>query len=162
DQTSFIFHLRANAKFQNIAPVSGRAVVAQDVVYSFNREISEKANAANVAGIKTMTATDPTTLRIDIDGPNADFLGSLCDARNKVYGQPAAASGWVMFNLDQPEVKDPRVRLALSKAIDRQLIITNAYSGRGELDAMGLVLPGPDWQLPKDELQKAFAPAPKA
>src|SRR5262249_32631172 len=37
DDTTYVFKLRHDARFQNIAPVNGRPVVADDVVYSLNR-----------------------------------------------------------------------------------------------------------------------------
>src|SRR5437773_966505 len=39
DDTTYIFKLRGGVKFHNIAPVNGRELVAEDVVYSFNRQI---------------------------------------------------------------------------------------------------------------------------
>ena len=37
DPMTYVFTLRDDVKFQNIPPVNGRALTADDVVYSFNR-----------------------------------------------------------------------------------------------------------------------------
>lgn len=98
DPTTYVFRLRKNAKFHNVAPVNGRAATAQDVVYSFKRQLAEKVNASFLAGIKTMDAVDAGTVRMILDGPNVDFIASLVDPRNKVVAQEAVEKSGDLTN----------------------------------------------------------------
>lgn len=259
DPATYVFKLRGNAKYHNIAPVNGRKVVAADIVYSVKRQIEQKVNAAYYQGMKDIVAVDESTVRITLDGPAVDFLAGLTDPRNKIvakeavdikgnleegptigtgpwilkewkknvsttvvrnpdyyiqglpyldemnmpfstdaaqweaqflngqtpvvgYGgtripvskydgfdknkytvtkTPAIPGVWVMFNLETPQLKDVRIRKALSLAIDRELTLNSAYEGVGELDAFTMLLPGPDWSLPKEEIKKLLPYDPK-
>jgi peptide/nickel transport system substrate-binding protein len=71
DPTTWIFHLR-DAKFQNGAPVT-----AEDVVYTFETTLDPKM-ASRFRGwltpIKSITAVDPQTVRIDLSQPYAPLL----------------------------------------------------------------------------------------
>lgn len=83
DERTYVFKLRA-AKFQNIAPVNGRDVVADDVIKSFERQVALKINASALAGVTKMEATDKSTVKLTLDTPNADFLWSLASNVCKV------------------------------------------------------------------------------
>lgn len=258
DPATYVFKLRNNVKFHNIAPVNGRTMTAEDIVYSVKRQIAEKVNAGFYQGMKEITAPDANTLRIVLEAPSVDFLAGLTDPRNKVIAKEAVDSKgnleegptigtgpwilkewkkgvstsvvrnpdyyltglpylddmtfpfstdaaqweaqflagqnmavgyggstlplskfegfdknkftqfrsgpipnvWVMMNNDQ--IKDPRIRKALSMAIDRDLVMQTANDGIGEIDATTMLLPGPDWTLPKEELKKLLPFDPKA
>ncbi|HXG37045.1 MAG TPA: ABC transporter substrate-binding protein [Dehalococcoidia bacterium] len=81
EPTVFVFHLRRGVKFHNIAPVSGRELVAADVVQSFERMRAERFNAELIADVDRMTVVDNYTIRFELKGPNADFLTHLTDPR---------------------------------------------------------------------------------
>lgn len=74
DETTWIFHLR-DAKFQDGSPVT-----ADDVVYTVQSTL-DPARASRFRGllspIKTITATDPHTVRIDLSQPYAPLLPYL-------------------------------------------------------------------------------------
>lgn len=93
DGKVYTFHLRSGAKFHN-----GRAVTADDFVYSLTRSLfPEEKEAAQVVGLSYLNdivgvkeyragtspkvsgleAVDPQTLRITIDAPKAYFLAKL-------------------------------------------------------------------------------------
>jgi peptide/nickel transport system substrate-binding protein len=84
DEVTYIFKLRAGAKFQNIAPVNGRAVQAEDVKYSFDRQIALKANAGRLPGIDKIDVVDRNTVKLTAPKPDADFLISLAYASNRI------------------------------------------------------------------------------
>ena len=84
NETTYVFKLRPNLKFHNIAPVNGRQAVAQDVVYSFTRQIAEKANAGLLSAIDKMEAVDPLTVKLTLTGPDADFLSTIAAVANKI------------------------------------------------------------------------------
>jgi peptide/nickel transport system substrate-binding protein len=71
DPTTWIFHLR-DAEFQNGTPVT-----ADDVVYTFETTLDPKM-ASRFRGlltpIKSITAVDPKTVRIDLSQPYAPLL----------------------------------------------------------------------------------------
>src|SRR5262249_43328018 len=77
DERTYVFKLRGGVKYQNLPPVNGRELVADDVIKSFERQVAEKANAAALAGVTRVEAPDKQTLKITLDTPNADFLWSL-------------------------------------------------------------------------------------
>jgi oligopeptide transport system substrate-binding protein len=90
EATIFTFHLRANAKFHN-----GRAVTAQDVIYSWERAASPQLQSdtvltylGDIVGVKEMVAgqadhiaglkaLDDHTLQVTIDAPKPYFILKL-------------------------------------------------------------------------------------
>jgi peptide/nickel transport system substrate-binding protein len=75
--------LRPGVKFHDIAPVSGREVTAEDVVYSWERlKAPESVNAVNVEDIVSLEAVDDQTLAFITAAPTAIFLEKLADANN--------------------------------------------------------------------------------
>jgi peptide/nickel transport system substrate-binding protein len=45
DDTPYVFHLRKGVKWHNKPPLNGRELVAEDVKFSYDRFLAEKANA---------------------------------------------------------------------------------------------------------------------
>ena len=87
---TFVFRLRRGVKWQDIPPVNGREVTADDIVYSYDRQRQEGwPNASLLAGIETMEAPDPYTLRISLVAPDADFLLALADGHSKIVAREA-------------------------------------------------------------------------
>ncbi|HET9909183.1 MAG TPA: peptide ABC transporter substrate-binding protein, partial [Anaerolineales bacterium] len=90
DRMTYTFHLRANAKFHN-----GRAVTAQDVIYSWERAASPSLASDTVStylgdilgvnemisgevnSIEGLLAVDEHTLQVRIDAPKPYFLLKL-------------------------------------------------------------------------------------
>jgi len=73
DGLTYTFTLRANAKWQNKAPLNGRAVTADDVVYSYNRFLQVSPQKANFSMVKEVTAKDPRTVVFALNSPFAPF-----------------------------------------------------------------------------------------
>src|SRR5690606_7577421 len=78
--TEYIFKIRPGVKFHDIAPVNGREVTAEDVVYSYER-FRDLPNALNNDFFKQyvdkMEAVDPQTFRLTTKVPYADTFFSL-------------------------------------------------------------------------------------
>jgi peptide/nickel transport system substrate-binding protein len=75
DETTYVFKLRPNVKWQNLPPVSGRELVAEDVAYSFNRQRTQGyPNASILDAVAKLEVVDKGTLKITANGPSADFL----------------------------------------------------------------------------------------
>src|SRR3546814_16514324 len=57
DTTSYIFRLRPEALWHNIAPVNGRPVTAEDVIFSYQRILDLKVFSSFIAGIEDRKST---------------------------------------------------------------------------------------------------------
>ncbi len=80
DNLTFIFKLPANAKFHDRAPVNGRVVTAEDVVFSLQRAATDGptfAHKGEIRSIDKIEAVDKTTVRITTKQPDAALLASL-------------------------------------------------------------------------------------
>lgn len=79
DALTFVFKLKANAKFQNVAPVNGRAVTAQDIAYAFDRyrTLSGSPHVAAMAFIDRVEAVDAGTVKLTTKYPYADTLSYI-------------------------------------------------------------------------------------
>src|SRR5439155_16025097 len=63
DDTTYVFKIRQNVKFHNKAPVNGRAMTIEDVVYSLDRiRAPGNPNAATLEAIAKLDAADKATL----------------------------------------------------------------------------------------------------
>jgi peptide/nickel transport system substrate-binding protein len=87
DDTTYIFKLRRGVKFHNVPPANGRELTAQDVVWSFNRQVGEKLNASYLGSLQKFEATDNYTLRVTIPKPDADFLATFADFHNVILNK---------------------------------------------------------------------------
>lgn len=106
DGTVYVFHLRTNAKFHN-----GRAVTAQDVVYSWERAANpalasdtaltylgdivgvREMNAGTADHISGLTVVDDHTLQVTIDAPKPYFLAKLTYPTSFVVDRENVESG---------------------------------------------------------------------
>jgi peptide/nickel transport system substrate-binding protein len=80
DELTYVFKLRPGVKWHNVAPVNGRELVAEDVIYSYERVRAKRTLAGFLAGITRMEPVDKQTLRFSLDKPNADLLDNLAQA----------------------------------------------------------------------------------
>jgi ABC-type transport system substrate-binding protein len=136
DDVTYLFKLQPGAKFQNIAPVSGRPVTADDVKFSFERQIALKTNAGRLPLIDKIEVVDPQTVKIVSPKPDADFLVSLAYASNRIVPHetveakgdltegPIIGSGaWIFDQWDRNKVsssvKNPDYYLKGFPRIDR-------------------------------------------
>lgn len=110
DGTVYTFHLRQNAKFHD-----GRAVTAQDVVYSWERAASPEVASdtvltylGDIVGIRDMTegkadfisglkVLDDHTLQVTIDAPKPYFLLKLTYATAFILDRANVESGEEWF-----------------------------------------------------------------
>ena len=77
DGLTYTFHLRANAKWLNKAPMNGRAVTADDVVWSYNRFLQVSPQKANFSMVASVKAADPQTVVFTLNGPFAPFESTI-------------------------------------------------------------------------------------
>ena len=85
DDVTFEFEIRKNAAWQDIRPVDGRPVTAEDVAFSYRRQQqNESPNAALLHMLDRAEATDTGTLRLSLKAPDADFMVALADGHSKI------------------------------------------------------------------------------
>ena len=75
--TVMVFKLKPNLKFQNVAPVNGRALTSDDVVYAFKRYMEQAAFKGNYAWVDKIENPDASTIRITSKAPYADAVQIL-------------------------------------------------------------------------------------
>ncbi|MGE0572486.1 MAG: ABC transporter substrate-binding protein [Dehalococcoidia bacterium] len=75
DDLTHIFTLKPNLKWQNLAPMNGRAMTAPDIVKSYDAFLakSQQANGWK-AVVDSIEATDEKTLKVKMLSPFAPFL----------------------------------------------------------------------------------------
>ena len=77
DDTTFIFKLRKGVKFQNVSPVNGREMTAQDVVYCSEAYRKAPAQSPTYEEVAKIEAVDDYTVKFTMARPAAYFLTSL-------------------------------------------------------------------------------------
>ena len=87
---SYIFNLRPSVHWQNIAPVNGRTLTANDVVFSLNRlKTPGWPNAALLSSIGEVEALEELTIQVDLILKDADALLALADGHTKIVAPEA-------------------------------------------------------------------------
>ncbi len=96
DGTTLTFKLRPEAKFQNRAPVNGRAVDAEDVKASFDRIKAlgaQSPRSGNYVNVESITVIDPTTVQFKLKVPQADLLSAMSDQYDLIIPKEIAERG---------------------------------------------------------------------
>ena len=81
DDTTIVFHLQPNVRFQNVAPVNGRAFSSADIKATFGR-ILDPALHSQLAGkwtgyLESVDTPDPSTATFKLSKPYAEFFNAL-------------------------------------------------------------------------------------
>ena len=116
DPRTYIFHIRQGVRWHDKAPMNGRELTAEDVVYNFNRvSTSDQNTRLDELTYASMTATDRYTVEIKLQDPPLDALlvliddnlafmhapevieqhGDVADWRNLVGTGPFMLTDWV-------------------------------------------------------------------
>ncbi len=97
--TTLTFKIRQGVKFQNITPVNGRNMTAEDVRYSLDRIMNPardnpkatlRVNFANVKGIEVV---DPETVKLTLAGPDAELINYIAHEQTVILAKEAAIDG---------------------------------------------------------------------
>ena len=90
DGRTFEFRLRDDVFWQDLQPVAGRRLAADDIAYSYERQRADgRPNGALLHIVDTVAAPEPGLLSITLLAPDADFLGSLADGHSKIVAREA-------------------------------------------------------------------------
>ncbi len=76
DDTTLIFRLREGVNFQDIAPVSGRALTSEDVKYTWEG-YRDTPIAGFFEGISSIDTPDAQTVTVNFSAPSAYFLNLI-------------------------------------------------------------------------------------
>ena len=92
---TYEFRLRDNVHWQDLPPVNGRKLSAQDVVFSYERQRTAGwPNSPLLLAMDTVEATDEVTVKVTLKFWDTDFLLALADGRSKVVApEVVIASG---------------------------------------------------------------------
>ena len=84
----YIFQLRPDVRWQDIPPVNGRPLVADDIVFSYERLRTPGWPSASLfSSFGEIEALGPHTLRIELALADADALMSLADGHTKIIAR---------------------------------------------------------------------------
>jgi ABC-type transport system substrate-binding protein len=94
DAQTFTFHLRQGAKWQNLAPVNGRPVSADDVRFSMeyqsrtgafkDSKLPTSINVSMYEGLDSVQTPDPSTAVVKFKQPFVPFLQHMSLERNAI------------------------------------------------------------------------------
>jgi len=81
DPQTVIIKVRDNVTYQNVAPVNGRKMTAEDVAFSIQRykDIGQQKN--QLAAIETIDVNDPTTVTLKLNRPTVSLIAVLQDGK---------------------------------------------------------------------------------
>ena len=85
ENLAYVFKLRPDARWQNLAPVHGRPLIADDIVFSLERlKTNGWPNAPLLSSIGSSKALDDLTLEVELSLEDADALLALADGHVKI------------------------------------------------------------------------------
>lgn len=100
DGLTITFNIRGGVKWQNKPPVGGRDFVADDVKFAYERMKEGGAAAPFFAGITSIEAVDPQTLKITLDKPLVDWLTVTPPRREApIYPRETVDDGSIAENI---------------------------------------------------------------
>ncbi|MGD9933707.1 MAG: ABC transporter substrate-binding protein [Dehalococcoidia bacterium] len=86
DDTSYVFTLKPNLKWQNIAPMNGRAMTASDILKTYEAFLAKSQNAAGwKAVVEKFEVPDEKTVKITLNKPFAPFLVSHASSTEALW-----------------------------------------------------------------------------
>ena len=87
---TFKILLRDDVTWQNLPPLNGRTVTAQDVVYSLNRQANAGyANSPLLSNITEFTAVGEREILIRLNSPDSEVLEKLADSHSRIVAKEA-------------------------------------------------------------------------
>ncbi|MCZ6538515.1 MAG: ABC transporter substrate-binding protein [Chloroflexi bacterium] len=89
---TFLIKLREDVRWQNLPPLNGRRLTAQDVVFSLNRQATPGLpNAAILSNFSEFTAVSEFELIVRLAAPDSETLEKLADSHSRIVAPEAVA-----------------------------------------------------------------------
>jgi peptide/nickel transport system substrate-binding protein len=140
DQTTYVFHLQPGVKFQNKPPVSGRAMTADDVVFSLNRVKSPGARFTSRTLLDgfTITAPDAATVKVTTSKPEGSFFSKIGGAAMMVVAKEllekigGASEAGKINTPDQVLGTGPYIYQAMVPGLSSELVRNPDYWKQGQ------------------------------
>ena len=90
DPVTLEVNLRPNIRWHAVGPVNGRRLTAGDVVFSYERQMTEGwPNAPVLANVAEVEAVDDMTVLVRFRQPEAEFLQALADGHSRIVAPEA-------------------------------------------------------------------------
>jgi peptide/nickel transport system substrate-binding protein len=89
------FTLAQNVKWQNIPPLSGRPLVAEDVLYALNRYKTAGVHQQYFTEVQSMESPNPQSIVIKLKRPQPDFLIPLSTAYTTIHPREIVDDGTI-------------------------------------------------------------------
>ncbi len=84
--------LRANVRWHSVEPVNGRLLTADDVVFSYERQMTEGwPNGPVLANVEEVEAVEDSTVLVRFRQPEAEFLHGMADGHSRIVAPEAVA-----------------------------------------------------------------------
>lgn len=109
DAQTLVFRLNPNARWHDRSPLNSRLVTADDVKFSFDRQIQGDASfirKAQWANIDSIAVTNPQTVTIKLKGPMASAVEHFADV-NAFIVAPELTTKGQSFGLDNQAGSGP-------------------------------------------------------
>lgn len=103
DGQTLVFRTKPDARWQDLPPLNGRAVTAEDVKHSIERQMSGDTTfvrAPHWAGIDTMEVSDPGTITFKLKAPLATMQHRFADVNSFIVA-PELSEGSGQIGLDR-------------------------------------------------------------
>jgi peptide/nickel transport system substrate-binding protein len=95
DGLTFTFKIQEGVKWQNLAPLNGRAFTAEDARFALERYSKTGAHKQYYVNVAGFEAPDATTLKVKMARPAADFLNPLGSNKQTIFPRELVDDGTI-------------------------------------------------------------------
>lgn len=93
DEQTYVFNLKPDVSFHDKAPVNGRTLTAEDVVYTFELWRDSGRSAQAVRDMASVRAIDAQTVEFKTNSPYVPFLQWIASSTNVILAPEAGNDG---------------------------------------------------------------------
>jgi len=93
DGLTYNFKLQEGVKWHNVAPLNGRALVADDVVFALQRYSKEGVHQSYYVNVESVSAPDAATVRVKLKQPTPEFEVPLASRYQTIFPKELVDSG---------------------------------------------------------------------
>ncbi|MBX7110956.1 MAG: ABC transporter substrate-binding protein [Dehalococcoidia bacterium] len=135
DGLVYTFKIRPGIKWQNVAPLNGRAFVAADAAFALQRYAKEGVHQSIHSEVDKFEAPDAGTLKITLKKPLADYLNNLGGRYQTIFPKELVDDG----SIDKTVVGTSSMILRDAKAQQQVTFERNPDYWQGKVNLDGLV-----------------------